>query len=137
MAWVLDTDLCQQVVADLGDLACVLRSLLISTGHKNERELFILTHFLPLLFDQMMALSALKLRLALLDLRDLFTPEKSVSSEEPQLASRLDRVVLTALLKKVDLSSKLILLYFSVLFKLEVAFARLLGHLMELSSLSV
>jgi len=134
---VLYTDLCQQVVPDLGNLACVLRSLLVSTGHQNVGELFILAHFLPLLFDQVVTLSALELRLAFLDLWDLFAAEKAVSSEEPQLASWLNRVILTALLKKVDLSTQLVLLNFGVLFELEVAFARLLGHLMELSPLGV
>lgn len=134
---MLYTDLCQQVVADLGNLACVLRSLLVSTGHQNVWELFILAHFLPLLFDQVVTLSALELRLAFLDLWDLFAAEKAVSSEEPQLASWLNRVILTALLKKVDLSTQLVLLHFGVLLELEVAFARLLCHLMELGPLGV
>lgn len=126
------TDLAQQVVADESDLAAELGSLLISTRHQDVRVLFFLAQQAPALFDELVTVSALQMRVLFLDFWNLVASVEPVGSQEAQLSSRLDGLVLTTVAEFVDLRSQLILLHLEVLDSLEVRFPLRLSHLVEL-----
>jgi len=83
------------------------------------------------------ALAALQVRLLLLDLWNLITPEESVGCQKTKLADWLDSLICTTVLQLMDLSSKLILLLLVLLDPHEVVFASLFCHLVELGLLAV
>ena len=126
------TDLAKQVVADQSNLAAELGSLLVCTRHQDVRVLFLLAQQAPALFDELVTVSALQKRVRLLDFWDLVASVEPVSSQEAQLSSRLDGLVLTTVAEFVDLRPQLVLLHLEVLDCLEVRFPLRLSHLVKL-----